>query len=128
MKRNILFLSLVLIFSFICSCASSQSSTSSRGEIKRIRLAGNPTTGYSWELKSQNNDCVKVVNSDYEQDKTDTKVVGAGGNFYFDVQAVKSGETELVFNYVRPWDKDDVAKIKSVIVIVNEDLKISTIE
>lgn len=52
---------------------------------------------------------VSFVYSDYKAENTE--LVGAGGKEIWTFKALKEGETEINFQYVRPWEKDVVPEI-----------------
>jgi inhibitor of cysteine peptidase len=69
-----------------------------------ITLEANHTTGYQWQLAEPLNEKVaKLVGSVYSEPNTDK--VGAGGTESWTFEAVGSGATKIVLNYVRPWEK-----------------------
>lgn len=69
-----------------------------------VVLETNPTTGYQWDVNFSEN-YIKLVNRDYTS-AAPTGILGAGGQETFTFQAIKSGETEIVFSYLRPWEKE----------------------
>jgi inhibitor of cysteine peptidase len=73
------------------------------GESFDVVLAGNPTTGYQWEVDSLDTSVVKQVGAaTYEPSGT---AMGSGGQFTFQLQAVARGETPLKLIYHRPFEK-----------------------
>ena len=102
-----------------------------KGKEFKIKLAGNPTTGYSWfllnlEALTESN---AVANVDTNEDGSAGGYVssvpegeslpGAGGDFYFTLKAVaKTSEPiDLLFSYQRPWEANNAAN--SVTVKIN---------
>jgi len=72
-----------------------------------VRLPGNPTTGYSWVLKSIGGDAVRSLGDPvFTRPAEDSPRVGAGGTFVFSLLAQKPGKAEVAFIYVRPWEHD----------------------
>lgn len=72
-----------------------------------LRLAGNPTTGYSWAAKALEGKAIRPVGQvKYEQDAGQAGRVGAGGTFEFRFQAVAEGSATISMVYARPWEKD----------------------
>ena len=67
-----------------------------------IALDSNPTTGYSWEERHDDT-FLNLVNVDYKGSEAQGKL-GTGGVQYFWFKAIKAGETQIVFNYMRPWE------------------------
>ncbi len=74
-----------------------------------VALSGNPTTGYSWEIAEGKTDAkiLKQIKTgdEYVAGKSNG-MAGAGGTFYFRYQAEKEGNTQVVLQYKRPWEKD----------------------
>ena len=102
-----------------------------KGKKFKVKLAGNPTTGYSWFLLNLENlaSSKYVSNVDTNEDGTaggyvpsvppsedGIPLVGSGGDFYYTFKAVaKTSEpVELLFSYQRPWLKtnDDPNAVK----------------
>ena len=81
------------------------------GETVSITLAGNPTTGYTWELADIDR---AVLAPDPEPAFTaDSSLTGAGGKFTFRFFALKTGSSAVKLSYRRPWEKD-VPPLRSV--------------
>ena len=75
------------------------------GEIFSITLDSNPTTGYQWQLANLVDEKVlKLISSEYRM--AETNMVGAGGKEVWTFKALSTGQTTIVFEYVRLWEKD----------------------
>jgi len=73
----------------------------------RIRLAGNPTTGYSWFLMPMEGAAVKAEGKlEYKPNAHRPGMVGVGGTFELLLRAVQAGESIVRLEYKRPWEKD----------------------
>ena len=70
-----------------------------------VRLASNPTTGYSWSVQG-NPAPLEVVKSDYDPDPQGKSRVGAGGVQTVQLIAKSAGKAQLKLYYRRPWEKD----------------------
>lgn len=70
-----------------------------------ITLEANPTTGYDWEAAFDEN-YLELLEKKYLP--PETTLVGAGGQDKFRFKALESGETEIVFSYERPWEKESI--------------------
>jgi len=71
-----------------------------------VRLAGNPTTGYSWTVKKLDGDALEQQGKlRYEPKKVARGIVGSGGTFLGVFKAVKPGKGTLTMAYARPWEK-----------------------
>jgi len=77
------------------------------GDIARVILEGNPTTGYSWYYTITTNDIVSLITQNY---RSNSNAIGAGGvyNWYF--KALKAGKTTITFRYYRQWEGESSAK------------------
>lgn len=80
-----------------------------------IRMASNPTTGYSWILKKYNKHYLKLIDHHYV--KPQQAMPGAGGyeewNFKVSPLAFKkSTSIKLNMFYSRPWEKNFVKKVQ----------------
>jgi inhibitor of cysteine peptidase len=74
--------------------------TVSKGEIVKITLAENPTTGYTWQLDTTG---FEVVSDEYVPPNTD--LVGAGGEHVWELKAVNTGTYKLNGIYKRSWEQ-----------------------
>lgn len=136
MKRIILVLLLILVF--VVSCASNNGSTSlsvedpeidmvasASGKTLTVKVYGNPTTGYMW--KAEENPAFKAVKADYQASDFPSGMVGGGGYYVFVFEAEMAGQSEIEFEYVRPWN-DEEAEEFSIAVSVNKELTITNLE
>ena len=104
MKKCITMMGVLCLTVTLVGCSTSLASSKAI-----VELEGNPTTGYVWEVKIANPGIIEEVSNEYitaGQDDNDVEVVGAGGVFRFTFEGVTQGETELTFNYHRPWEED----------------------
>lgn len=83
-----------------------------------IRLDGNATTGYTWQVSSYDKNVIFVDDYEDYQEESDEMLVGAPGVFEFQVTALNPGKTEIVFEYRRSWEEES---IKTVICDVEVD-------
>jgi inhibitor of cysteine peptidase len=88
-----------------------------------VKLEGNPTTGYVWEVEPYDTSVIKAVGEpDYQ---SDSNLIGAGGVFTFKFQAVAEGQTTLKFIYHRTFEKDvppiQTYELKIVVGTANPD-------
>lgn len=77
--------------------------TLSEGEYLNVTLAGNLTTGYTWETLSTDTSIIRPIWEPIM--KPDSKAIGSGGMITLNFQAVKTGQTQLKLIYHRPWEK-----------------------
>ena len=99
---------------FLCACAKvvppyvlelDEQKTSgivARGGKIEIKLKGNHTTGYTWELSRNASPYTEFLKEEYEG--TNPKLIGSGGVSKFVLEAQQKGHIELVFTYNRPWE------------------------
>jgi inhibitor of cysteine peptidase len=77
------------------------------GDVIRVKLKSNRTTGYSWALNGKTDE--KVLKSgevEYKVDEHPAGMVGVGGNDFCTFTAIAAGKTEIALGYARPWEKD----------------------
>ena len=131
MSKILAFLSMGVIIMTAVSCTSLQKDQptelqyadsgntvkTSVGEKINIALDANATTGYTWQVVNYGKRVIKLDESAY---KTDSKLIGAGGEQVYSFSAVGQGMTELIIKYSRPWEKDVPAAKKFVLNIVVE--------
>jgi inhibitor of cysteine peptidase len=69
------------------------------GETFALALPGNPTTGYTWQLETDEEHLL-LLGQEFEPGKSG---VGSGGQEVFRLHAQAPGEVELACEYRRPW-------------------------
>ncbi len=72
-----------------------------------IRLAGNPSTGFTWRVAETSGDSV-VSTGDYVFTDGNSGTTGGGGTCSFPFLAVKPGVTIFSFAYLQPWNPESV--------------------
>jgi inhibitor of cysteine peptidase len=72
------------------------------GEEFSIVLAGNPTTGYTWQVHTDGRH-LELLEQTFERGG---EGVGAGGQEIFRFRALAAGETEIACEYLRPWEEE----------------------
>jgi len=86
--------------------ANGKTVTAEIGQHVIVRLRGNPTTGYRWDVRKLKGDAIKQVGKvKYVQDKAPKRMVSVGGMFIFTFRAAKAGKAALALAYARPWEK-----------------------
>lgn len=86
-----------------------------------IKLPGNYTTGYQWEvINGYDDDVIKQEGKgEYQPEKTD--MIGSGGTATFTFKAIGTGRTDLNLEYKRPWEKNgDVPEDFEITVVVKK--------
>ena len=101
MKISFSRLTFIAAVSFIFTSCSSYSRL-------KIELEGNPTTGYSWEYKTNPEQIISV------KEKItylgENGIVGAPSKFEYTLTPEKDGETDLTFVYRRSFEADSAAE------------------
>lgn len=89
------------------------------GEVFKIELKSNPTTGYHWVMEnSAEVNLVDSLSDIYTQDeKSNENVVGSGGTQTFQFKATRKGIDTLSFIYVRPWEVGAVPADKASFIV-----------
>ena len=72
------------------------------GDEFALELAGNPTTGYIWQVLVDSQH-LEVLSQEFEPGG---EGVGAGGQEVIRFRALAAGEIEIACEYRRPWDKE----------------------
>lgn len=94
----------------LTEAAGGQTLTVVVGRKIEIRLAGNPTTGYSWAVAELTPGPVAQVGKvEYVPDKKPAGIVGAGGTNVLAFVGTAPGKANLKLEYRRPWEKDAAA-------------------
>jgi inhibitor of cysteine peptidase len=80
-----------------------QSVRISTGQQLVISLDGNPTTGYTWDVDTTNEDVLKQIGE--PEFKASSGALGAGGVMTLAFEALSQGNTTLKLVYHRPWEQ-----------------------
>jgi inhibitor of cysteine peptidase len=75
--------------------------SASVGSTITLKLAENPTTGYSWNLTTSSG--LQVASDTYQPSDTTGKMVGSGGTHVWDIRAIQPGNQTIRAIYMRPW-------------------------
>ena len=79
-----------------------------KGEFFVIKLDENPSTGYVWKLKE--NDNFKIVGNGYLPTPTQKNMVGSGGHVYYGFIGVKKGMYTIEFDLYSPAGQIDTTR------------------
>ena len=77
------------------------------GNLVRITLESNPSTGYNWELRDFDYGAATFHGSDLVARKTGNVLFGAPGDTVITLQAVQPGSQKIEAVYRRPWEAPD---------------------
>jgi inhibitor of cysteine peptidase len=77
------------------------------GNLIRITLESNPSTGYNWELRDFEYGAADFYASDVMARQSGNVFVGAPGNTILTLQAVQAGTQQITAVYRRPWEAPD---------------------
>jgi inhibitor of cysteine peptidase len=81
-----------------------QTITLKQGETLVLSLAGNPTTGYNWEVDKVDQTILALQGeAEYE---SDSELIGSGGAYTFKFGAEEVGTTTLKLKYYRSFETD----------------------
>ena len=83
---------------------SGKTITLHEGDTLIVTLDGNTTTGYNWLLQTMDPAILKQIGEPAYAPESDSP--GAPGRISLTFQAVKSGQADLVLNYIRSFEKD----------------------
>lgn len=75
------------------------------GDVVRIVLSENPTTGYTWEKDGQLSSQLKESAS--EQKKTHKKSLGGAGKRILSYTVIEKGTCTLSLKYWQPWSGEE---------------------
>lgn len=77
------------------------------GNLVRITLESNPSTGYNWELRDFEFGTAVFNSSDLVARKDGNVLFGTPGDTVITLQAVQPGEQDITLVYRRPWEPPD---------------------
>ena len=83
----------------------SRSVSLSKGRTLVVAIAGNPSTGYQWELSGAVDGAVLRHEGRVEFVAGAPDLVGAPGEYRFTFKTVGLGMTSIGLKYVRPWEQ-----------------------
>jgi inhibitor of cysteine peptidase len=89
-----------------------------RGKVFSVTLESNHTTGFRWQIADPLDQTkVRLVGKRY--DRVRGAMPGQGGKEVWTFRAVSRGRTQIMLNYVRPWEKGSTpAQTKNVDVVI----------
>ena len=91
------------------------------GDIIRITLESNITTGYSWENADKvDKDILALDANDYVSDPNPEELDGVGGNTVIVYRALKPGKAKIDLVYLQSWDPSEFDTQFSVTVEVSD--------
>ena len=76
--------------------------TLQKGQTLTVKLEGNPTTGYTWEMFEPDGAILRQVGE--PEFNADSDLLGAPGTLTLRFKAVEAGQMELRLVYHRPWE------------------------
>jgi inhibitor of cysteine peptidase len=76
--------------------------TLQKGQTLTVKLEGNPTTGYTWEMVEPEGAILRQVGE--PEFNADSDLLGAPGTLTLRFQAVEAGQMDLRLVYHRPWE------------------------
>lgn len=91
-----------------------------KGDIFKLKLESNPSTGYSWNFAEPFDSTVINLNKkEFEQKTKDgAPMMGAGGTEVWIFKAIEKGKTKIKLKYSRSWENDTAKNTKKYIVKV----------
>ena len=91
------------------------------GDVIRIVLESNITTGYSWENADKvDKDILALDSDDYVSDPNPEEMDGVGGNTVIVYRALKPGKTKVELVYSQSWEPSEFDQRFSVTVEVSD--------
>ena len=91
-----------------------------------LELKGNPTTGYTWLYTIEDDSIIQVKEEVKYLGKKG--MVGAPSLFTYTVRSLKQGNTNLKFEYKRPWEDKEAENVRNYEVTVKENGQILLVE
>lgn len=79
-----------------------------------IRLDGNPTTGYNWDVSAVDESVLRYVESDFDPD---SDAIGSGGTVTLEFETVSPGATLLELIYRPDWEPPSDAHLRYTVTV-----------
>ena len=76
------------------------------GDVVRITLPENASTGYRWAIDRYDEDIVEALGSEPRYPAGTAGTVGSGGEIAFTFKAKKAGTGEIALKHWRHWEGD----------------------
>ena len=92
------------------------------GDMLKVELDSNPSTGFQWMLAENSDDTVlQVQEQEYFMDNAgDPPLPGTGGKEVWTFKAQAQGQTTISLEYSRPWEGGEKAvRVFELVVTVN---------
>ncbi len=105
----------------------SKEKTESAQLMGKVLLQGNASTGYTWQYFVKDPSIAELNEEDSVSDDQTGQLCGAGETHIWDVKGLKEGQTEVTFNYLRPWE-NKISESKTYIINVDSDLNVKVTE
>lgn len=105
----------------------SKEKTESAQLMGKISIKGNASTGYTWQYLVKDPSIAELNEEDSVSDDQTGQLCGAGETHIWDVKGLKEGQTEVTFNYLRPWE-NKISESKTYIINVDSDLNVKVTE
>ena len=129
MKKTIIFL-LGFTLLFVCNAAKAEvinlseaengkQIQATKGDVIRINLKGNATTGYSWQFQIDDAGITGKIAEGYIPNEVPAGMVGTGGTFEYILKVLKEGKVTITAYYFRSWEKLDKENDSKVEYIIN---------
>lgn len=87
------------------------------GETYTVKLEGNSTTGYVWDVK-YNPNLLKLIRQEYVPAQGPDSVVGRGGIHEFEFVAIQDGDDNIWFYWHKPWEQDSTIRDVNITFVV----------
>ena len=116
LKRSLTLLCALLAFSCALEAATiTKNINAGKNMPFKLELAGNPTTGYNWELDRINKTDFTVLKSGFTPPQS--KLVGAGGVNWWLIKPLRGGTKIISLLYYRPWEGKSKAVEQCVVTV-----------
>lgn len=108
---------LVVFVFFLLLSAQGNKMKVKQGEVFKVVLKANHSTGYSWHWDSKSPE--SIIDSVYvDYVLTNKTSVGGGGNEIWEFKAKKKGTQKLMMSYKRPWESKEDDEVKVILIEV----------
>jgi len=92
-----------------------------KSDVMIVELSENPSTGYSWEFISSDENVLKILSKKTvypKLKKGEMQKCGVPGTAVYKIKAINKGTANIKGVYVRPWEKEKAFSEYSLNVIV----------
>lgn len=127
-KTRFAFLLMALLMAMTFAFPAMAEEEGNAPQYPTVILAGNPTTGYTWNATVEDEAVIAVEDDGFASNAEDENITGAGGFQRFELIGQAEGYTTVTFAYARSWE-EGVTPVYELVydISVDSDLNVTIV-